>query len=221
MKIKSFGCSFIFGSELTDDGRNLPKGAPSQSTWPALLAQDLGYEYECYARPGSGNLQIQSRLLDAIGVDLEPSLYVVGWTWIDRFDYCNFKNDKWRTITPMDETEESQFYYKNLHSEYRDKITTLIAIKSSIDALKQSNHQFIMTYMDDLIFVSKWHAGPGISSMQEYIRPYLQNFENKNFLDWSHDRGYPIGSKGKHPLEEAHQAAFNLVKSNLDQYIKS
>ena len=64
MKLKSFGCSFIFGSELHDDGYGGPHATPSQHTWPALLAKDLGYDYQCYARPGSGNLRILNEVLN-------------------------------------------------------------------------------------------------------------------------------------------------------------
>lgn len=50
MKLKSFGCSFIFGLELSDIGAKSKKY--SQLTWPAIIAQRQGLEYECYARPG-------------------------------------------------------------------------------------------------------------------------------------------------------------------------
>lgn len=220
MKLKSFGCSFIFGNELSDDGYGQAKATPSQLTWPALLAKDLGYQYECWAKPGSGNLQILSRLLDSLAAP-EPSLYVVGWTWIDRFDYCAARNNQWQTLTPMDETEEAKFYYQQLHSEYRDKINTLITIKSAIDALKQSGHRSIMTYMDDLIYDTRWNISPGMRSLQDQVRPYLKDFEGKNFLDWSFDQGYPIGPRGKHPLEEAHQAAFSLIKRDLDSWVSA
>ena len=66
MTLKSFGCSFIFGSDLADDGRDGPYATPSQLTWPALLAQHLGRDYQCYARPGSGNLQILNTILNQI-----------------------------------------------------------------------------------------------------------------------------------------------------------
>lgn len=220
MKLKSFGCSFIFGNELSDDGYNLSKATASRLTWPALLAQDLGYGYECHARPGSGNLQILSKLSDALA-DPAPTLYVIGWTWIDRFDYCDPMTNQWQTLMSVDQTRESEFYYQRLHSEYRDKITSLISIKSAIDSLKQCHQPYIMTYMDDLIYDRRWHISPGISAMQDYIRPYLCNFEGKSFLDWSHDRGYPIGTRGKHPLEPAHQAAFDLIRGDLDQWIKA
>jgi hypothetical protein len=85
MKIKSFGCSFIFGTDLADETRGEPYAQSSQLTWPALLAQDLGLEYECHARPGSGNLRILEKIL-SISIQT-PATFVIGWTWIDRFDY--------------------------------------------------------------------------------------------------------------------------------------
>ena len=87
MKLKSFGCSFIFGSELADDGRDRPYATPSQLTWPSHLAQHLGRDYSCYARPGAGNLQILENILNQSAVSDCNDLFVIGWTWIDRFDY--------------------------------------------------------------------------------------------------------------------------------------
>ena len=112
MKLKSFGCSFIFGSELSDDGRNGGYATGSQLTWPALLAKHYGYDYRTYARPGSGNLQIADRVLDQIA-NVEKAFYIIGWTWIDRFDYVSdsatewLRNDsqRWTTIMPIDTTE--------------------------------------------------------------------------------------------------------------------
>jgi hypothetical protein len=212
MMLKSFGCSFIFGNELHDDGYGTKYATPSQHTWPALLAKDLGYEYQCHARPGSGNLQILERLTNQLAQD-PPALCVVGWTWIDRFDCNNPVTDQWQTITPTDTTETAEYYYKNLHSQYRDKFTSLIAIKSAIDLLKEKNCQFIMTYMDELLFETAWHSTPGMVELQNYIKPYLHNFDGDNFLEWSVKQGFPIGTRGKHPLEAAHQAGFELIKS--------
>ena len=212
MILKSFGCSFIFGSELHDDGYGGPMTTPSQHTWPALLAKDLGYEYQCHAHPGSGNLQILEQLLNQLSV-VVPDVCVIGWTWIDRFDYIDPLNDHWKTVTPTDTDENANFYYKNLHSQYRDKFTSLTAIKMAIDTLQKRNIKIIMTYMDELIFETNWHCTPAIIDLQNSIRPYLINFEGDNFLEWSRKKGFPIGTRGKHPLEQAHQAAFELIKS--------
>ena len=135
MKLKSFGCSFIFGTDLDDDGR-----AASNLTWPAQIAKKLNYQYECYARPGAGNLQIMEQVLNQCE-DPEPVMFVIGWTWIDRFDYYNAhwnpqqSLSPWQTIMPIDQDTLANTYYRDLHSEYRDKLTNLTYIKLVLDTL--------------------------------------------------------------------------------------
>jgi hypothetical protein len=218
MRLKSFGCSFIFGSELADDGRDGPYATPSRHTWPALLAQKLGMEYDCYARPGSGNLHIAERVLSQAACN-EKNLYVIGWTWIDRFDYTD-RQDRWSTITPTTDTSLSHTYYRDLHSQYRDKLTSLMVIRICIDVLKQKQCPFIMTYMDDLLWETEWHTTPALTDTQNYIRPYMTNFDGLNFLAWSRKHGYPI-SDMLHPLESAHAAAFEHLSPKLDNFVKN
>jgi hypothetical protein len=201
MILKSFGCSFIYGTDL----------ASSELAWPGLLSQEINYEYQCYARAAIGNLQILEQILNQTTND-DPALYVIGWTWIDRFDYNDPANDQWKTILPVDQDKVAETYYRNLHSQYRDKLTTLIYIKTAIDCLKQKNYPFIMTYMDELIFETQWHTTQAVIDIQNYIKPYMTKFENKTFLDFSKEKGFPI-SETLHPLESAHQAAFELIQS--------
>jgi hypothetical protein len=40
----------------------------------------------------------------------------------------------------------------------------------------------------------------------------MTRFDNKNLLDWSKQQGFEI-SATMHPLEAAHQAAFELIDS--------
>lgn len=218
MRLKSFGCSFIFGTDLHDDGRHLRRPTHSWYTWPALLAQHLGYDYISYARAGSGNLQIAERVLSQAACN-EQDLFVIGWTWIDRFDYADSKN-YWHTITPTTDSDVGLRYYRDYHSQFRDKLSTTMSIRLCIDTLKSKGIPFIMTFMDDLIFEAPWHTTPAVTDMQEYIRPYLNQFDGKNFLDWSRAGGYEI-SDMLHPLEPAHRAAADLVIRDLDQWIKS
>jgi hypothetical protein len=223
MKIKSFGCSFIFGCDLADvdSTKGEPYSAPSKSTWPSLLAQHLGWHYECYARPGSGNLRILEKILTHSAQ--ESCLFVVGWSYIDRFDYTVppmgqdhlydiVGTSLWKTIMPVDDDTRAQFYYKNLHSQYQDKLSNLIYIKTAIDTLNQKNIKFIMTYMDELLFETAYQTNPAINELQKFICPYMTKFDNKNFLDYSKERGFEISST-MHPLEAAHQSAFELIKS--------
>ena len=205
MKLKSFGCSFIFGTDLAADGRGQPKATPSNHTWPALLAKSQGWDYSCSARPGSGNLQILQRLLDQLPDNDPAPFYVIGWSWIDRFDYTD-RRDWWKTIMPIDTTSMANNYYRDLHSQYRDKLTSLIYIKTAIDTLQQHKIPFVMTHMDDLLFENQWHTDSSIRYLQNIVQPYIKTFENKTFLGWSKEKGFDI-SPTMHPLEAAHAAA--------------
>jgi hypothetical protein len=224
MELKSFGCSFIFGSDLSDCCDPVPKYYPftSNLTWPAILSSQLGYNYQCYARPGAGNLAISDIILNHLD---NNSLYVIGWTWIDRFDYNdspinNFKSGiiwkNWKTLRPSIESDLAKTYYQGLHSEYRDKLTSLLSIKTVIDVLKQKELPFIMTYMDELLFDRTYNTTPAIVTLQDYIKPYMTTFEGKTFLAWSRSHGYPE-SAGWHPLEQAHAAAAEIMWRTFDK----
>ena len=217
--LKSFGCSFIFGSELLDSDIDSVICTPSQHTWPALVAKHLDFEHECHAFPGSGNLQILERLLNQLPTTTSSDIVVIGWTWIDLFDYWdNSRNadsevSPWITIMPTDDTDLAKIYYRDLHSEYKDKFNCLSYIKLAIDSLKQKNIPFVMTYMDRLLFDQRWNTSPSILEMQSYVQPYMTMFDNQTFLEWSRKHNYPE-SANWHPLEEAHQNAFELLKTH-------
>jgi hypothetical protein len=223
MNLKSFGCSFLYGSELSDeDGSVLGQGEThySRLTWPAHLAQYLNYDYLCYARPGAGNLQIAERVLSHLATN-KPALFVIGWTYIDRFDYVNVNNPTkqpsmpWSTLMPVDTNDVAKIYYRDLHSEIRDKLATLMSVRLVIDTLRQKNCPFIMTYMDELMFETEWHATPAVTDLQQQIQDYMTTFEGKNFLDWSRHHGYPEGLKW-HPLDQAHAAGADYMIKFFD-----
>lgn len=222
MKIKSFGCSFIFGTDLHDDGRHDPFPRPSKFTWPALLAQQLELGYSCYARGGSGNLQILEAVLNHAATN-ERDLFVIGWTWIDRFDYVDRDvgdQVKWCTIRPTSDDKTSDYYFRNIHSQYRDKLSSLIYIQTAIDVLTQKNIPFVMTCMDEIIFEKKWHATPTITDLQSRIEPCISTFDGNNFLGWSRDNGFEISATW-HPLEAAHASAAELMLPVAQAAIKA
>jgi len=212
MKLKSFGCSFIFGTDLPDDGHGGAYATASQLTWPALVAKHHGLEYQCLAKGGAGNLLILSRLLAHAANDSD-SIFVVGWTWIDRFDYADdfekTSND-WKTLCPITTGPVADTYYRHLHSERRDLLTSLSYIHTAIATLESRNIPYIMTYMDELLIDRSKNQFPSITCLQDYVTPRLQNFEGKTFLDWSRQKGFSI-SDTWHPLVDAHAAAAELM----------
>jgi hypothetical protein len=222
--IVSFGCSFVRGNELSDHRINDVRTGYSRLTWPALLASKCDLGYHSLARGGSGNLATADRVCSWI--DRFPNnLVIINWTFVDRFDYShrlglhfNSGMIDFDTCLPESNNDVSKFYFRHLHSEYRDKLTSLMYIKTAIDYLLEKKITFLMTAMDDLLWCQQWHATPLVRKLQQDIRPYVHDFEGRNFLDWSRHRKFRIGEAG-HPLEEAHAAAAELMLPVLQQQI--
>lgn len=209
MTVKSFGCSFLWGSELPDE---TPGRKFSKLTWPALLAAHQQNSYQCYARAGAGNLYIAESVLTQSAL-LDPGLFIINWTFIDRFDYTNSWDDSvWHTCRPGNEDVNSDFYYRNLHSQFRDKLTTLMYINLCVETLQRKNIPFIMTAMDNLIFENNWHVTPGVIDLQENIKSHIFDFDGYNFVDWAAGHGHAITQQG-HLLNSGHQACFEYIKN--------
>lgn len=230
--LKAFGCSFIHGTDLADTGPLTNYNfRPSKSTWPALLAHRLELKYNCVAKGGSGNLQILDNVLNSAEMDRNQcDFYIVAWTWSMRFDYSNPQGrhfdgedrNTWCTLLPMDANSRDlhDFYFRNFHSSYKDKLTSLLYISQAIDMLQSRNLGFYMTCMDDEIFDNKWHTSPAISYLQEKVRPHIRNFEGHNFLRWASIRGFEVSATG-HPLEPAHAAAADLVYPEIASLVNT
>jgi hypothetical protein len=203
--IKSFGCSFFYGSDLGDCTFQ-----SSNLTWPALIAQHKNLDYCCYAKPGNGNLFILNSILEQTPGD---DLFLINWTWIDRYDYINSQDETWAALRPAEDNDLEKFYFRHLHSQYKDMLTNLGYIKLAIDYLNDNRIKFVMTYMDYLLFEPinpNWHNPGPVSYLQNKIRPHLVDFDGSNFLDWSKKSGYQV-SKHWHPLEQAHAAAAQFI----------
>jgi len=210
MLVKSFGCSFIFGTDLPDQMSSIP----SRLTWPAVFSQHFGHHYRCYACGGTGNLAIADRVLEEVSLDV-TALFIIGWTWIDRFDNID-ETQNWSTIRPGSDSDLAKIYYRDLHSETRDKLTSLMTIRTVIDCLQERDFPFIMTYMDELLFDRTYNTTPTITALQDYVNPYMTRFEGKTFLNWSRDHGYPE-SANWHPLEQAHAAGATVIQQAFDK----
>jgi len=205
--LKSFGCSFIYGSDMADDISNFNDTEFSQSTWPALIANKLNLEYKCYAAPGQGNFKIYCDILANSYWD-DDSIYLINWTWIDRFDYVN-QLEQWSTLRPAEDSDLEKFYYRNLHSQLCNMITSASYIVSAANHLNLLNCPYIMTHMDHNLLNPidpNWHDPRYLEVLQSQLKQILTNFDGVNFLDWSREHNFKISDLW-HPLEQAHQAA--------------
>ena len=212
MMIKSFGCSFTYGSDL-HDCTNIPFDA-SQSTWPALLAKSINADYSCYAHPGIGNLQIYQNVLDQAGL-IDSDFFIINWTWLDRFDFIDPLQEHWDTLRPDGLSVKHQLYYKYFYNQYHTMLTNASYISSTINILQQHKIKFIMTTLDETLFENvdpNWQLPRPIKILQDQIKPCITKFDNKTFLEFSKEKGFAI-SETLHPLEDAHQAGFELIRS--------
>jgi hypothetical protein len=200
MRLRSFGCSFIYGSELED----------RHNTWPALSARKLSLSHVNHGIEGAGNLRIlESILTNAASGDL----CVINWTWIDRFDFVTLPTEQWSTIVPTNSDSLSKLYYKELHSQYRDMLVNLVYVRTAIDHLRRLGSSFVMTYMDRLLFETvrdDWHPSHALSELQKSIKPYMHDFNGLTFLEWSRANNH-AESLMWHPLDTAHAGAADLM----------
>jgi len=229
MKLKSFGCSFIYGNDLADTVMlHGQRAVASANTYPALIAQARSLDYSCHARPGAGNFEILNRIISQLD-DPENSIFVINWTWIERFSYIDntreivnrpFNPLEWKTITPVDRDKIADFYYRHLHTQLRDKIDSLTCVKTAIDCIKQAGIQFIMTWTDQLMWETQWHCPPSVAWLQKQAQPWVTDFDSRSFYDYSKMHGFAV-SDTLHPLEDAHRAAADVILNRWDHYIKS
>lgn len=85
-KLWAFGDSYTFGHELSDCPTNL-ENAPSQLTYAALIAKELGYDYECKALGYYANNAIARTVIENIDHINKDDLVLVMWTFPIRREF--------------------------------------------------------------------------------------------------------------------------------------
>ena len=219
MKIKSFGCSFIYGSGLEPNNKdsNQIGYLPSFNTWPSLMADHYKTEFENYAWPGIGNLRILEQILSQAELS-DPAFFIINWTWLDRFDFTDPLTEQWETLRPDGDTKLHKIYYKQLYSQYHAMLTNASYISTAINVLNIKQIPFCMTLMDNTLFDPidpDWQDPYALRALQALIKPHIHWFDDQDFLSWSKKNKYPI-SDCWHPLEQAHRGAADYMIKIFD-----
>ena len=222
-RVIAIGDSFTRGDELADcPPQTEIDNCCSNLTWPALLAKSLDATYQSYSFGGAGNQWISWQVATRIKQD---TLYIVNWSWFERFDYVDIETDLWTTTHPRHEDKLDHYFYRNLDSDIWNLHRNLQQMHSTISLLKQNNVDFIMTCLDtnyiansntirppdSIVFVNWTNA---ISNLQEQVVPHIVDFEGMSFLEWSKHNSFELGPNG-HPLEEAHAEAAKYINTNV------
>lgn len=224
--IDSFGDSFMFGCDLSDctspdQWWNFETGC-SQLTWPALVAKSLDLSYHSCSKGGVGNQFIAEYVIaSSVRDDAKDRLFIINWTWINRFDY-HTHDYTFKTLRPSEsELDTVNFYYKNLHSEISDKFRNLCWISTAHQCLKDQGIKFISTIMDPLLLEETKIPMPHISKLQNKVSKDISWFpNNQTFLGWSRSNGYPE-SDNWHPLEQAHEEAAKIWRPIYENAINT
>jgi len=109
--------------------------------------------------------------------------------------------------------KDYQKQLENMYIEYisdnqlLNKFQSLQSIYCATTFLLNNNIRFVQTNMDAEILEKQWFCDGYIDVLQKFVEPHLSSFDNKNFLDWSHEKGFKITDPGWHPLKDAHEAA--------------
>jgi hypothetical protein len=222
MKIKSFGCSFVYGSDLalTDKENNCVEEVSnplSHNTWPLLIADHYQVKFENYAWPGIGNLRILEHVLTQAELS-DPAFFIISWTWLDRFDFVEPLSECWKTLRPDGDTKLHEIYYKQLYSQYHTMLTNASYIATAINVLNIKQIPFCMTLMDTTLFDPidpGWQDPYALRALQTLIKPYMHWFDGLDFLSWSRHNKFAI-SDSWHPLEQAHRAAADYMITVFD-----
>jgi len=216
-KIIAIGDSFLAGSELQN----------SNLTWPALFAKKHQLQYTCLARPGHTIQYVLRTLFETIHLENQDCFFIIHWPSALRMEYVDRSSDTWVQINPnailfgnKQSIEIQTMYYKNINSLLGDKWHSLLAISSAINVLKQTNHQYAMSTVDDFLFDTKWHNPPYIEFLQNQCRNHIHWFDGLSFLEWAKLNQFRLGPAG-HPLEDAHQKAFEYFESTYEQLINT
>ena len=225
-KIVSFGDSFVFGSEL-------PLNADGSQAWCGQAARALSVDYETHAVPGCGNDHIARQIYSYFANhSANETLAVINWTWTQRWDFYIVEHETWITLGPtcvpdklkhlVERTQAEdliEFYRERANSSLLwNKFRNLQTIWAVQGYLERRGIQSVQTYMDYHLFDQEHHAPDYVKELQELLRPSLELFEGRNFVDWSRDHGFAVTDPGWHPLEAAHKAACELWQ---DRYARA
>jgi len=221
-QVIAIGDSFTRGDELADCLVEHGPKIYSKNTWPALIAKSLNANYKCSAVGGKGNhwisWQVAVHIHNYKSVD---SLFIINWSWLERFDYVDINNNDWLTTHPRHEDKLNHYFYRNLDSDLWNLFRNLQQIHSTISLLKQHNINFIMTCIDPLYNTdicnnrsTQWIEGWRKAIRILDISSNITTFDNMTFLEWSHINDFKCGPNG-HPLEDAHSAAAQYIQRTV------
>ena len=213
MRLVAFGCSYTYGSGLSDCFVP-PKGngpIPSKFAWPQLVANELNLECINMSLPGASNKEILNTLLN-FKFD-SSDVFIVMWTFLER----------WCILTDS-EVPDKSFSFNNSSLEnimQYDKVFTTEDLQ--LDFIYRAN--FAKLYLDKLN-LKNYHLSVNPEDICPKVMP---KWNNVDFVDvnlalissWTPKALDTGRNYGGHPGPKAHRiVATELIKELFDAHNK-
>ena len=208
----TLGCSFTYGEELPD---------PSTQSWPALLANKLGYTLDNQGQPGRGNSYIVRTAMEQVP-QLKPKLVIVAWTSCGRMEfYSNTDNaefDIWAgcsRVWPKRYPEREELvknitvHHSNDQHQYRNWLRSVILLQDFFK-LRNINYRFVSAFDNQTLnrlYMQKNQVYVDLIDTDKFI-----GWPFNGMSEWQGD--CPRGPNG-HPLELGHQRIADAILSAL------
>lgn len=170
------GCSFTYGSELNDCGKN-----PSNLTWSALLAHKHNMEYLCVANPGASNDEITRTTIEKTWPLIQHKkdfAVAIMWTFPNRYEFrfesdLGEKNKNWFSVSPWTIEEATQLKkYLEKDGKFDD---------SFVSGMEQVRKKLESKGILD--FIKKWYRVFGQSLYFESMHTFKAIVFLQNYLD--------------------------------------
>jgi hypothetical protein len=239
-KLLSAGCSFIYGAELSDSSSICGRDPPSVKTWPALYAKEKNLNYHTCAQCGLSNQGIVRYVMDALETYYFDYI-IVQWTFYERYEIrLNSKDlsdqqSYYYLITPWMSSNlkicHQEFldvhpiikslatsWYKNVDS---DETEYYYYLKSKIELanyLRYKKIPFVFCNSQSITVESDMISDLSLKNLIHLSKDIPEiDFDGKGFYQWSKVNQFSFGKN--HPLDDAHQSAFEKIKSTVDSYL--
>lgn len=207
----AFGDSFTFGHDLSDCPP-IKDPIPSQLSYAALVAKELGYEYKCKAMGYYANNAITRTVIENIDYISKDDLVLVMWTFPIRREFM--LENGLRTISQGTDHEFAKYYirYMDLNNNWMIN-QSLRDIFLAQELLRKHRYLFmsVVTDLNKAILNRERYMSPLVDKIN--LDRWLYLDQKKGFREWGE---LMLNQKFLgHLPDQAHRLLANEIKKVL------
>lgn len=210
-KLWAFGDSYTFGHELSDCPTNI-ETMPSQRSYAALIANEMGYEYHCKAIGYYANNAIVRTVIENINNIDQNDIVLIMWTFPIRREFM--LDSGLLTIGRETDHEFAKHYIKYVDLNNNWMISQSVRdIFLAQELLRGYKYLFISAVTD---------LNKVIVNRERYISPLVDRIDLGRWLSLDQEKGFHEWSELMmnqkflgHPTDQAHRLLANKIKEVL------